>query len=76
MKINMSSMQMGGLGFLKSKDFNYALLFKLAWMVASYGESVCMNLLRCKYKMRGDWLRKPFSKMASPIWKAIEKAKK
>ena len=47
-----------GLGFKKSKEFNRILITKLSWMVASKRESVCMRLLRCKYKVRGDGLGK------------------
>ena len=49
---------------------------KFAWMVASNRDSLCMRLVRCKYKVRKDWLRKKPCKSASPIWKAIEKSKK
>jgi hypothetical protein len=42
----------GGLGFRKSKEFNYTLLSKIAWMIASGRDSVCMSLLRSKYKVR------------------------
>jgi hypothetical protein len=45
-------------------------------MIASGRDSVCMSLLRSKYKVRIDWLRQPPSKKTSPIWKAIENAKK
>lgn len=34
-----------------------------------------MRILRSKYKARDDWLRANVPKNASPIWKAIEKAK-
>lgn len=37
--------------------------------------SFCMNVQRCKYKVRSDWLRKDPPKRASSIWKAIEKSK-
>ncbi len=60
----------------ESKDFNFALLSKLAWMVASGRDSVCMRLLRSKYKVRRDWLRKAPCKTASPTWRAIKNAKK
>ena len=52
-----------GLGFKKSKEFNRTLITKLSWVVASKRESVCMRLLRCKYKVRGDGLGKARSRM-------------
>uniref|UniRef100_A0A2N9EYL8 Reverse transcriptase domain-containing protein n=1 Tax=Fagus sylvatica TaxID=28930 RepID=A0A2N9EYL8_FAGSY len=66
----------GGLGFRKTKEVNMALIAKLSWMVASKRNSICMELLRKKYKVRKDWLSKEPMKTASPIWRAIEKAKK
>ena len=66
----------GGLGFRKNKNFNKALLAKLAWMVVSNRNSICMKLVRSKYKVRGDWLFKDPVKNSSPIWRAIEKTKK
>lgn len=36
----------GGLGFKKAKNINKALLAKLAWMVASNRDSLCMRILR------------------------------
>ena len=66
----------GGLGFKKAKDVNQALLAKLAWMIASKRDGLCMRILREKYKFRNDWLRKNPSKRASLVWKAIEGAKK
>ncbi|KAL0014289.1 hypothetical protein SO802_001358 [Lithocarpus litseifolius] len=65
----------GGLGFKKTKDINNALLAKLAWMIASNRESLCMTILRAKYKFKGDWLRSDLTKVASPIWRAIESTK-
>ena len=62
----------GGLGFKKSKALNSALLAKLAWMMASNRDSLCMRILRAKYKVKEDWLRSAASRHASPIWKAIE----
>ncbi|XP_023912636.1 uncharacterized protein LOC112024225 [Quercus suber] len=35
-----------------------------------------MEILRAKYKISKDWLRADPSKSASPIWRAIEQAKK
>ena len=65
-----------GLGFKKAKDVNQALLAKLAWTIASKRDNLCMRILRAKYKVRNDWLRKNPPKRASPVWKAIEGAKK
>jgi hypothetical protein len=45
-------------------------------MVASGRNSVCMDILKSKYKVQKDWLRKEPSKRASPSWKEIENAKK
>ena len=53
-----------------------ALLAKLAWMIASKIDSLCMRILRVKYKVRNDWVRKNPPMRASPMWKAIERAKK
>lgn len=65
----------GGLGFKKAKDVNNSLLSKLAWMIASKHDSLCMSILRSKYKVRQDWLVKEPAKVASPVWRAIESAK-
>jgi hypothetical protein len=65
----------GGLGFRKSKDFNLDLIAKLSWMVASNRESICMRMLRSKYKVQRDWLSKSPPKNSSPIWRAIEMGK-
>ena len=65
----------GGLGFKKFKDFNNALIAKLAWMIASGRDSLCMRTLRATYKVKDDWLHAEPHKVASPIWRAIEKAR-
>ena len=65
----------GGLGFKKSKSINSALLAKLAWLVASKRDSLCLRILRAKYKVKEDWLQAEATKYASPIWKAIEGAR-
>ena len=65
----------GGLGFKKHKDINSALIAKLAWMIVSNRDSLCMQVLRAKYKIKQDWLRADPPKTASPIWRAIESAK-
>lgn len=48
----------GGLGFKKTKSTNKTLLAKLTWMIASKRDSLRMEILRTKYKVRQDWLRK------------------
>ena len=45
-------------------------------MVASGKQSLCMEVLWSKYKVKKDWLRTKLSKFASPTWRAIERAKK
>ena len=65
----------GGLGFKKAKNFNSALLAKLAQMITSKRDSLCMRILRSKYKVKEDWLWAKAAKYTSPIWKAIEKAR-
>ncbi|KAL0013274.1 hypothetical protein SO802_000343 [Lithocarpus litseifolius] len=66
----------GGLGFKNTREVIEALLAKFAWMVASGKQSLCMEVLRSKYKVKEDWLRSEPSKFASPTWRAIERAKK
>ena len=66
----------GGIGFKKAKEVNNALLAKLAWMIASKRDSLCMSILRAKYKISKNWLYTNNPKQASPIWKAIKQAKK
>ena len=56
-------------------QLNNAFLAKLAWMVATKRDSLCMQILREKYKIKHDWLRFDPPRSASPIWKAIEQAK-
>nr|POE80752.1 hypothetical protein CFP56_72651 [Quercus suber] len=44
-------------------------------MVASKRDNLCMQILRAKYKVDHSWLRSDPPKSASPVWKAIDKAK-
>ena len=44
-------------------------------MVATKRYSLCMQILRVKYKIKHDWLRYDPSRSTSPIRKAIEQAK-
>ena len=66
----------GGLGFKKTKEMNLALIAKFAWFVASNRQSLCMDVLRSKYKVNSGWLTANSVAIASPTWKAIEEAKK
>ena len=45
-------------------------------MIGSNRDSLCMNILRAKYKISMAWLQSDPPKAASPIWRAIEDAKK
>jgi hypothetical protein len=65
----------GGLGFRKTKDFNTTLVAQFSWMIASKKESLCTKVLRNKYKVSDHWLRQQQTKGASPVWKAIAKAR-
>ena len=65
----------GGLGFKKVVVFNNAFLAKLARMIASKRDSLCMSLLRAKYKVRQGLLYANRPKIYSQIWKAIKDTK-
>lgn len=65
----------GGLGFKKTKEVNAVLLAKLAWMVALGKQSICMEVLHTKYKVKDNQLRAEPKKIASPTWRVIEDAK-
>ena len=67
---------LSGLSFKKAKEINNALIAKLAWMIVSKRDSLCMDILRAKYKVKQDWLQTDPHRNASPIWKAIKQAKK
>lgn len=59
----------------KTREVNVALLAKLAWMVASGNQSICMEVLSAKHKVKEDWLKADPRKSTYPTWKAIERAK-
>ena len=44
-------------------------------MIASKHDSLCMSLLKAKYKVRQGWLYANRPKIYSPIWKAIKDTK-
>lgn len=66
----------GGRGFKKAKDVNSAILAKLAWLMVSGKQSLCMEFLRTKYKVSNNWITEEPVKSASPTWRVIEAAKK
>ena len=45
-------------------------------MIVSNRDSLCMDILRAKYKVKQDWLQTDPPRNAFPIWKAIKQAKK
>ena len=73
----MSSQAPRGVGLQESKrkESSSALLAKLAWMVASKRDNLCMSILRAKYKVKHDWQFSDPPKSASPSWRAIEISK-
>ena len=54
---------------------NSALLAKLAGMIATKRDSLCMRILKAKYRVKDEWLSLDAARHASPVWKAIEKAR-
>ena len=65
----------GGLGFRKFWDFYQALLSKLAWWILSEKDSLCVKVLRAKYKVRGNWLNHKTVGSPSKIWRSLEGTK-
>uniref|UniRef100_A0A2N9ETY0 DUF4283 domain-containing protein n=1 Tax=Fagus sylvatica TaxID=28930 RepID=A0A2N9ETY0_FAGSY len=65
----------GGLGFRRAKHTNDAMITKLAWMVASGRDNPCMNALKSKYKVQHGWINSEPPKVASSMWRAIERLK-
>ena len=45
------SKKYGGLGFKETKEMNLALIAKFMWFVALDRQSLCMDVLRSKYKV-------------------------
>jgi hypothetical protein len=62
----------GGMGFRKFKEMNVALLTKMAWLVASNNEKLCVKVLKAKYVRNNDWLRGNKVRSASWVWRSIE----
>lgn len=61
----------GGLGLRQAKEFNLALLAKLAWQMMSNPEKLWVKVLKQKYVKGGDFLKARVSTRASWGWKSI-----
>lgn len=55
---------------------NLALIAKFAWFVASDRQSLCMDVLRSKYKVNNGWFTADPVAATSLTWRAIKEAKK
>ena len=62
----------GGMEFRKFKEMNVALLTKMAWLVASNNEKLCVKVLKAKYARNNDWLKGNKVRSASWVWRSIE----
>ena len=60
------------MGFRKFWNFYQALLSKLAWWILSEKDSLCVKVLRAKYKVRGNWLNHKTMGSPSKIWRSLE----
>jgi hypothetical protein len=67
--------QEGGLGFRTFWNLNQACLAKLAWWVLSKKDSICIQVLHAKYKVRSNWLNHKSGFVVSWSWKSIENSK-
>lgn len=65
----------GGLGLRKAKDFNEALLAKLAWLMTTNSDKLWVRAMREKYVKNGDFLSVPVPTHASWSWKSIIKGR-
>ena len=65
----------GGLGFRCFWSLDQVSLAKLAWWVLTKRNSLCVQTLLSKYKVRGNWLNHNSISSKSWIWKGIENAK-
>ncbi len=65
----------GGLGFKSFESFNEAMITKLAWWVLSKRDSLCVKVLRAKYKVSSNWISSRNSKSASISWRGVESVK-
>ena len=70
-----TSVQEGGLGFKTFWNLNQACLAKRAWWVLSKKDSICIQVLHGKYKVRSNWLNHKSRFVASWSWKSIENSK-
>jgi hypothetical protein len=62
---------MGGLGFWDIHDFNTAMLYRQAWRLLQYPDSLCAQILRAKYYPNGDLLNAVLVDGMSYAWRII-----
>uniref|UniRef100_A0A2N9GPX3 Reverse transcriptase zinc-binding domain-containing protein n=1 Tax=Fagus sylvatica TaxID=28930 RepID=A0A2N9GPX3_FAGSY len=62
----------GGLDFRPFESFNEAMIAKLAWWVQSNRDSLCVKVLRAKYKVGSNWLQARPAGAASFSWRGLE----
>ena len=60
------------MGFQEFERFNEAMLAKLTWWVLSNWDSLCVNVLRAKYRVGNQWLQSNAAKSALFTWRGLE----
>ena len=57
------------------ESFNEVMIAKLAWWVLFGRDSLCVKVLRAKYKVGNSWLQAPPVRAASFSWRGLESTK-
>lgn len=65
------SKKLGGLGFRRFKDFNFALLAKLGWNLSSGVNSLLTDILKAKYLKGKSFLEVWKTNGFSMVWQGI-----
>ena len=65
----------GGLGFCRTLDTNYALIFKLGWSLATEEDKAWVSLLKSKYLKGVPFMQIIPSQNCSWLWKGILKSR-
>lgn len=63
----------GGLGLRIAKDFNQALLAKLAWQIVTNSNKLCVTVIKEKYIKDDNFFTAPVTGNASWCWRNIAK---